>query len=43
MKLKYYIDKKGKKVYTLKKENPENKKQETKSAHYKFIERKNSK
>ena len=33
MKLKYYLDSKGKKVYTIK----EHKNKELKNAHYKFI------
>jgi len=34
-KLKYYLDKKGNKVYTLKSKSPEN--TPTKEAHYKFL------
>ncbi len=39
MKLKFYIDKEGKKIYTLK-ESIDNKK--TEEAHYKFIKVKNA-
>lgn len=39
-KLKYYTEK-GKKIYTLKEENQETK-EKTKSAHYKFIKIKSS-
>ncbi len=39
MKLRYFIDEKGNKIYTLKEKNPKNS-EETKNAHYKFIKTK---